>query len=261
MDTTSPTAAPPLTTPTAAPARSVDGGWDHDQALPRRSVTPETDWSTLMAAMAEHPLAVDDVVVVAPHPDDETLAVGGLLARFAAAGTPVAVLAATDGEASHPDRPRLAAERAAEQAAALCQLGLAAPATRLHLPDGRLADHEDELAQAIAARCHRGTTLLAPWHLDGHPDHDAAGRAARTAARTSGATLLSFPVWAWQWARPTDLAGLRAWRQPLRPAEQDAKARAVACFASQVDADDGDPILGDEVLARAARSWEVLFDG
>ena len=47
------------------------------------------------------------VAVVAAHPDDEVLGVGGLLAMTAAAGAPIRLVAVTDGEASHPglDRP------------------------------------------------------------------------------------------------------------------------------------------------------------
>ena len=42
------------------------------------------------------------LVVCAAHPDDEVLGVGGLLALLAAAGAQLHLLAATDGEASHP---------------------------------------------------------------------------------------------------------------------------------------------------------------
>jgi hypothetical protein len=47
-----------------------------------------------------------------------------------------------------------------------------------------------------------GDLCLATWRGDGHPDHEAVGRAAARAARFVGATLWEFPVWAWHWARP-----------------------------------------------------------
>src|SRR5947199_8996501 len=47
------------------------------------------------------------ILVVSPHPDDETLGCGGLIARHATAGCAVAVAMLTDGEASHRDHPTL----------------------------------------------------------------------------------------------------------------------------------------------------------
>ena len=66
------------------------------------------------------------VVVVSPHPDDETLGVGGLLAELLARGWSVCVVAVTDGEAAHGRQVpsaarRLARRRRAEQEAALRQ--------------------------------------------------------------------------------------------------------------------------------------------
>ena len=58
------------------------------------------------------------------------------------------------------------------------------------------------------SRCARDADLvLAPWAHDAHPDHEALGRAARTAAALAGVPLLAFPVWAWQWAVPGDAPG------------------------------------------------------
>ncbi|MYS00504.1 MULTISPECIES: PIG-L family deacetylase, partial [unclassified Streptomyces] len=42
------------------------------------------------------------VVVVAAHPDDEVLGLGGTIARLAAAGHGLTVVSVTDGEGSHP---------------------------------------------------------------------------------------------------------------------------------------------------------------
>lgn len=45
------------------------------------------------------------LVVVAPHPDDEVLGCGGLIAAARAAGVPVLIIALTDGEQAYPDEP------------------------------------------------------------------------------------------------------------------------------------------------------------
>ena len=68
-------------------------------------------------------------LVIAPHPDDEVLTVGGLLAQLARIGTPEQVVAVTDGTTSHPGSSvwpaeRLAVERAHESREALRCLGI-----------------------------------------------------------------------------------------------------------------------------------------
>lgn len=68
-------------------------------------------------------------LVVAPHPDDESLGCGGLLAMLAQRDCEVAVIFVTDGGASHPhsvswSRTRLASKRQDEANAALLELGL-----------------------------------------------------------------------------------------------------------------------------------------
>ena len=63
------------------------------------------------------------------------------------------------------------------------------------------------------------TLLAAPWRHDGHPDHEAVGRAAAVAARRTDARLVEYPVWMWHWGTEQDLPwpdarGIRARRRP-----------------------------------------------
>ncbi|MFC6083113.1 PIG-L deacetylase family protein [Sphaerisporangium aureirubrum] len=73
------------------------------------------------------------VLVFAPHPDDEVIACGGVVARLAAAGVPVTIVFATDGSRSHsavlgieadPSPAELAVIRRGEAKAAAKALGL-----------------------------------------------------------------------------------------------------------------------------------------
>ena len=207
------------------------------------------------------------VVVVAPHPDDEVLAVGGLIALLAGAGAAVEVVAVTDGEASNPGgsipAAMLAGMRAAETEAALQALGVAAPVHRLGLPDGAGQALEQSVVDAV--QVDGRTWLLAPWHRDGHPDHEAAGRACARVAERDGARLLAYPVWLWHWAAPADpvTPWERARTVRLPPPVQEAKARAVDAFATQTQpigplAADA-PVLPPYVLARFARPYEVVL--
>ena len=230
--------------------------------------TDDTRWRSWPAVAGWPALAVDPPgppLVVAPHPDDEVLGVGGLLAVLRDAE----VVAVTDGEASHPGstvytRPQLAALRRDETAEALRRLDLRdAPVVHLGQPDGGI--DEDAVAAALAARLAPGRWCLATWRDDGHPDHEAVGRAAAAACAATGARLLEYPIWTWHWAEPGDdrVPWYRARRLDLPPAARQAKEAAIQAFPSQI-ADLGPApadaaILPPHVLARFRRPFEVLF--
>ncbi|WFE39305.1 PIG-L family deacetylase [Micromonospora sp. WMMD998] len=236
--------------------------------------TDETIWRTWPAPAAWPALALDDPVrstpplVVAPHPDDEVLGVGGLVAMLAEGpGAEIAVV--TDGEASHPgstvhSRAELAAIRRAETVTACGLLGVA-PAAIEHLghPDGGV--DEAALTDALTARLAPGRWCVTTWRGDGHPDHEAVGRAAAAACRRTGAMLLEFPVWTWHWAEPDepDVPWHRARRIDLTGAARAAKRDAIDAFHSQVRPLGPDPadaaILPPHVLARFARPYETVF--
>src|SRR5688500_7275309 len=91
-------------------------------------------------------VAARSALVIAPHPDDETLGCGATILRKVAAGTKVTVLVVTDGRHSHrsPSLPpeRLAALREVEMAEAVARLGLAPADLRWGgLIDGTVADN------------------------------------------------------------------------------------------------------------------------
>jgi LmbE family N-acetylglucosaminyl deacetylase len=210
------------------------------------------------------------VVLLAAHPDDETLGAGGLLALADAAGADVHVVVATDGEASHPGSAtcspaELAERRAAEVAEAVALLAPRAHLHLLHLPDGALRAHADTLRTALDGLLTPGSRLVAPWHGDAHPDHDAAGEVAAEVARRRGLELLEYPIWAWHWASPGDarLPWATAVRLPLPASARERKAKAVAAHRSQVEplsARPGDEaLLSPHVLAHFDRDDEVFF--
>ncbi|WP_258369904.1 PIG-L deacetylase family protein [Curtobacterium sp. MCPF17_003] len=126
------------------------------------------------------------VVVVAPHPDDETLGAGGLIAAAAEAGVPVHVLLLTRGERSHPDSPTttpeaLAAARDDEFVAALSALRPDVTSASVGIPDGATREHRDRVVDAldtVLAGAARPVLLVAPWRGDGHRDHRIAGEVA-----------------------------------------------------------------------------------
>jgi LmbE family N-acetylglucosaminyl deacetylase len=126
-------------------------------------------------------------LVLSPHPDDETIGCGLLLAQMARKGLSTAVALATDGrEGWYSVTPRPTADRIVELRRGEWHRALDAldvPKDRrfeLGMPDGTLRDHEDEVAEWI------GNLLLtlSPSQIfvtrpfDPHPDHRALFRAA-----------------------------------------------------------------------------------
>lgn len=230
--------------------------------------TDDARWRSWPAVMQWPALTIDPPeppLVVAPHPDDEVLGVGGLLAICRAAE----VMAVTDGEASHPDSTvhtpaQLAALRRDETTEALRRLGLTGtPVRHLGQPDGGI--DEDAVTAALIARLTPGRWCLATWRGDGHPDHEAVGRAAAAACAATGARLLEYPVWAWHWAEPGDdrVPWARAHRIDLPAPARLAKEAAIQAFPSQIADLGPEPadaaILPAHVLARFRRPFEVVF--
>jgi LmbE family N-acetylglucosaminyl deacetylase len=219
-------------------------------------------WPVLPELPTVDPLAWPRVVVVAAHPDDEVLGVGGTIAILAAAQIRLRVIAVTDGGASHPgaDPDVIGQVRAAERAAALAALGAGdTEVIRLRLPDTAVAAHEAQLVRLLREQCAGFDVCLAPWDGDAHADHEAAGRAARRA----GLSVLSYPVWMWHWAIPADprVPWRQAHRIPLPSSAVARKESAIAAFASQLSSRGPDlgPVLPDGIVAHFTRPQEVLL--
>ncbi len=140
-------------------------------------------------------------LIVAPHPDDETIGCAGLVLRLRRRGARVDIAIVTDGGASHRDsasfpRARLVATRASEARRAAMLLGV--PAARLHLlrhPDGGL-DTLDRAARSRLARQlarFRADLVAMPLPDDAHPDHrDTAAACHR---RHGWVRRIGYGVW------------------------------------------------------------------
>ena len=207
------------------------------------------------------------LLLVAAHPDDETLGLGATASALAGRGVSVQVVAVTDGEAAYPEeaggRTQLASTRRDELVAAAARLGLARPIF-LGIPDGEVTANEDRLQvelEAILAESAPGTWCAATWRGDGHPDHEATGRAAAAASRSVPSVFLEYPIWMWHWALPDDPAVPwdTAQRAPLTARDVAAKSAALECFSSQLQRGDGPPLLAPEVIARQMAVGEILF--
>jgi LmbE family N-acetylglucosaminyl deacetylase len=217
------------------------------------------------------PACGDRVLVVAPHPDDETIAAGGLIQRALSAGASVHVLLLTSGEArtgaarASGGPWRLAARRAAEARRAVAALGLspgdllllgfpdrglrslwqgrpfvpATGATAVPYPDA-LAPGTPYTRQGLLGllaglmRTERPTWVVTPLPDDRHGDHAAATAFVRAALAAAGIRplLLAYPVHVS--GGPASLRGGPGWQAlHLTPAEVRRKRTALAAYRSQ----------------------------
>lgn len=214
------------------------------------------------------PAALGRLVVVAAHPDDETLGAGGFLRAAHAAGADVELVVATDGEAAYPgasaeERAALGRTRRDELREALTALGLGPVAVHwLGLPDSGLAAAEAALVDALQPLLRTADAYLAPWSGDPHPDHAAAGRAAAAAAPVT-AHGWAYPIWALARQRPDDdrIPWSQAYSYALDSPTRAAKRAAIARFTSQlVRAPGGSPpILPAAVLRFFDTDRELFF--
>jgi LmbE family N-acetylglucosaminyl deacetylase len=232
--------------------------------------TPETLWRPWLdgfdwPALDLGALAGRRVVALAAHPDDEVLGVGGLLASLSGRGSEIVAVWATDGEASHPGSRALGPGqlgwlRREESRRALTELGVVpALSAVLGLPDGGLADCVPALRAGLRDLIGADDVVLAPWRLDGHPDHEAIGEVAAELTTT----LLEYPIWMWHWAGPEDSRVPWSRLRTIPVDDPAAKARAIDAFDTQVrpigPAAEDAAILPPHVVARFLRPCEAVF--
>ncbi|GAA3934386.1 PIG-L deacetylase family protein [Hymenobacter algoricola] len=219
-------------------------------------------------------------VVVAPHPDDESLGCGGLLALLRQAGQPVSTVLVSDGTMSHPNSrrfppPARQALRAAELRDALLILGVDSQSTlHLNLPDGGVPTTGAAGFAAAVARlrehltAQRPQTVLVPWRRDPHPDHRATSQlvGAACAGLPTPPRVVEYVVWAWERAAAAELpqpGEVRGWRLDITPV-LDVKQQAIAAHRSQLTAViDDDPTgfqLSAAMLAHFAQPFEVYLE-
>jgi LmbE family N-acetylglucosaminyl deacetylase len=213
--------------------------------------------------------------VLAPHPDDESLGCGGLIAEACARNRPPLVAILTDGSASHPNSlayppPRLTELREEETRRAVAELGLAPE--RLHFLRARdgAAPHSgpgmQRLAEAVAglAREAGAGVILTTWEHDPHPDHVSANLIGREAARIAGLPLLRYPVWGWtlpprHWLPKEPVSGFRLAMGQHLPAKRRAIAAHVSQYTDLIADDPRGFRLPERLLSALDQPWEAFL--
>jgi LmbE family N-acetylglucosaminyl deacetylase len=233
--------------------------------------TPESVWRRSSRLRSMPPLHIGNprrLIVIAPHPDDETLAAGGLMAVAARRGIPIEIVAVTDGEASHPATGiDLGVIRAQERHQALARLGVRPTIHRLGIADGVVAGDAERLVDGVGRILRAGDLCVAPWPRDGHPDHDACGAVALKLTSEVGCSLLQYLVWAWHWATPDsdEVPWIAGRRLALSLSVRLRKRWSIGAFQSQTTVSRApgriEPVLPRAVLARFQRPAEIFIAG
>jgi LmbE family N-acetylglucosaminyl deacetylase len=148
-------------------------------------------------------------LILAPHPDDESLGCGGMIAEACARGLHPRIVVLTDGSMSHPHSSsyparRLSGLRERELLDATALLGVPAEEvffmryvdTQAPRSGADLQEAANALAQLI--RSSECASVVVSWEHDPHCDHAAAAAIAAVACRATGTRLLAYPIWGWR---------------------------------------------------------------
>ena len=170
------------------------------------------------------------ILVVSPHPDDETLGCGGVLLAHRRGNDRVVVVQVTDGRASRaggltPDE--MAARRAGEALAAADRLGVELVALALSEGNWAEAALADRLRDEIAAL--DPDVVYAPSPVDYHPEHLKVARALAAALARPDRPVVR--VWELGVPLTATLTNLIAQVGQVEP----ERRAALAAYTTQVD--------------------------
>jgi LmbE family N-acetylglucosaminyl deacetylase len=224
--------------------------------------------------------ALDEILparplILAPHPDDESLGCGGLIAAATAAGMRPVVAVLSDGAGSHPGSvthppPALAALRATEARRAMALLGVAEHDTfLLGYPDAALPAQGQDFDRAVEklawiALGQGCGVVVSPWCYDPHCDHEAAAAMGIALAERSKLILRHYPVWAWlrDPEHSINEHEITGWRFEIS-AQLAIKRAAIAAHASQcgevIRDSPGGFTLPADLLEILTRPYEVFL--
>jgi LmbE family N-acetylglucosaminyl deacetylase len=217
------------------------------------------------------------VVILSPHPDDESLGTGGLIALARRHLQDVTVISLTDGSGSHPNsraypRDQLVHTRRSELAQAARILGLAPDRiVELGLRDTKAPKSGPEFARSAERVGHivaasGADTLFVTWEHDPHCDHEAAACLAKEIRRCHpGLKLWAYPVWGWH--IPADQpvsapvpAGIRLAIDEVLPQKRAAIAAHVSQLTNLIEDDPDGFRFTETQLAPFLRQFEHYIE-
>ena len=215
-------------------------------------------------------------LIVAPHPDDESLGCGGAIALLRKYDLEVSILVLSDGTLSHPNSVKFPKEtlrnlREKELRQAAEILGVENRKITFfrykdrNVPDENSVDFHQAVERVKAfLAAEKPQTIFVPWRRDPHPDHRAAFQLIN-AAKNENQKIIEYPIWLYELAESADApleTEVSAFRLDIESVAA-LKQKAIRAHASQttdlID-DDADGFrLSKEVLQNFAAPFEIYL--
>ena len=219
-------------------------------------------------------------LIIAPHPDDETLGVGGLIAFKKEKKVPVKVIFFTSGEASHISccnisKEDVASVRRQQALGATAYLGLnSGEIVWQDLQDGKIpCDGESRFGGSVRDLAEifqneKPAEIYCPHPNDGWADHRAATEIILSAVQVSRieTRIIYYIIWAWYNAPSTSKRFFNwdnAWKLNIGPVFEK-KISAICYYMDGPKAPCGYPYCGKlpwAVIHCAKRQAEIFIDG
>lgn len=214
------------------------------------------------------------LLVIAPHPDDETLGCAATILRAREAGRRTVVIIVSDGSQSFQSAlispEQLIALRVDEATAAAGVLGVGRQdVIFLAFPDGRLQENRAQIAAALQIHVAAlyPVEIYAPYGIDQNPDHRAVAASVDDLVKAAVIVcpVYEYPIWFWprlalaHLAMPGQLARLRRvpsadWLAKKRAAMQEYRSQ---CENITGEADIG--FLDPDFLENFFKPYELYF--
>lgn len=193
-----------------------------------------------------------NVLVLAPHPDDETIGCGGTLCLHEQRGDRVTVVCLTSGELGLKHLPARQARSVREaEARAAAKILAVAKVHFLRQPDWMLGDHVEAAAEALIpiVEAEAPQIVYLPHEHDGHPDHRAVRPILRRVLKSTVAIrpeLRAYEIWSplgthdhledISRVMPRKLRALRAHASQLEEFNYERAIRGLNAFRGELSA-------------------------
>jgi LmbE family N-acetylglucosaminyl deacetylase len=216
-------------------------------------------------------------VVIAPHPDDESLGCGGTIATLKKSGKKVFIVFVSDGSMSHPSSkkypaPQLKQLRKVEALAAAAILGIAeTDCFFMMLKDDAVPNAADKEFTDAAAQLHliieklKPQNIFLPYKNDPHKDHQACWQIALHAILNAGYTIRLYYYFIWFWERGNmqdkalqNLQWIKVDVSEVLYLKKNAIAAHISQTSELIDDDANGFTLSPAMIAYFTSRWELF---